>query len=314
MERKTECEIVQDLLLGYVDETLNEESKKLVEKHLSECENCREKLLEIREDMKANQNHQKQEIDYLKKIRRRSTIKSIVLAIGVIILLVLGLYLYKFIQVCTLTHRANASLANENYYEEQREIVGDGVVAIHKLYYKDGHYKGVSEMWSDEGKTIHFIEYGEAGTDTITVVSEQTKNVSIQTGEYAKLKNQKDNIKRDQFAAAKQYALIGNLGKVWYYTIETDRYVNGVECYVFKDRFASNDRWEAWIDKKTGLVMQTITRGGVSSFIPKTDIVKEVGDSIQTYTYAFGTVTEEDVAIPDFTGYSIEHIEKNFLE
>ena len=67
MEKKTECEIVQDLLLGYVDETLNKESKKLVEKHLIECENCSERLKEIREDIKENQNNQKKEIDYLKK-------------------------------------------------------------------------------------------------------------------------------------------------------------------------------------------------------------------------------------------------------
>ena len=47
MEKKTECEIVQDLLLGYVDETLNKESKKLVEKHLIECENCSERLKKV---------------------------------------------------------------------------------------------------------------------------------------------------------------------------------------------------------------------------------------------------------------------------
>ena len=29
MEKKIECKIVQDLLLGYVDNVLNEESKKL---------------------------------------------------------------------------------------------------------------------------------------------------------------------------------------------------------------------------------------------------------------------------------------------
>ena len=32
MEKRVECEIVQDLLLGYVDETLNVESKKIVER------------------------------------------------------------------------------------------------------------------------------------------------------------------------------------------------------------------------------------------------------------------------------------------
>ncbi len=43
-KRKQNVEIVQDLLLGYVDDTLNAESNRLVEKHLVECENCIEKI------------------------------------------------------------------------------------------------------------------------------------------------------------------------------------------------------------------------------------------------------------------------------
>ena len=40
MENNKECEIVQDLLIGYADGTLNKDSKKLVEKHLKECDSC----------------------------------------------------------------------------------------------------------------------------------------------------------------------------------------------------------------------------------------------------------------------------------
>ena len=70
MESKTkECEIVEDLLLGYIDETLNEESKKLVEKHLSKCENCKYKLSEIQKDINETEISQKKQIDYLKKVR-----------------------------------------------------------------------------------------------------------------------------------------------------------------------------------------------------------------------------------------------------
>ena len=47
MEKKTECMIVQDLLLGYVDDVLNEESKKVVEKHLAECDVCQKRLKDI---------------------------------------------------------------------------------------------------------------------------------------------------------------------------------------------------------------------------------------------------------------------------
>ena len=70
MDKKTECEIVQDLLLGYVDDVLNVESKKLVEKHLLKCKECQSKYNEIKKDIENNENNQKKQIDYLKKIKR----------------------------------------------------------------------------------------------------------------------------------------------------------------------------------------------------------------------------------------------------
>ena len=72
MDKKTECEIVQDLLISYVDDVLNHASKKLVEKHLIECEKCREKLQEIRKDGQKNEENQKTQIVFFIKLRRRS--------------------------------------------------------------------------------------------------------------------------------------------------------------------------------------------------------------------------------------------------
>ena len=86
---KIECKIVEDLLFGYVDKTLNDESKKLVENHLKECIDCKEKLNEILEDNKLNEKMQQKEIDYLRKIRTKSRIKSILIAIGLIILILM---------------------------------------------------------------------------------------------------------------------------------------------------------------------------------------------------------------------------------
>ena len=96
MEKKKECEIVQDLLLGYVDETLNKESINLVEKHLNECESCRERLNEIREDINESQHNQQKEIDYLKKIRIKSKVKSVLIAISIIVIVIFILYINKF--------------------------------------------------------------------------------------------------------------------------------------------------------------------------------------------------------------------------
>lgn len=70
-----ECELVQDLLIGYNDKTLNEFSKKIVEEHLKQCEICKKMLEEINDDKKINENSK--EIDYLKKIRKKDNKKFI---------------------------------------------------------------------------------------------------------------------------------------------------------------------------------------------------------------------------------------------
>ena len=99
MEKKTECKIVQDLLLGYVDDVLNEESKVFVEKHLNECTNCKHRFNEIKKDINENEDNNQKEIDYLKKVRIKSKIKSIGMAIGIILVILLGIYLINFIKV-----------------------------------------------------------------------------------------------------------------------------------------------------------------------------------------------------------------------
>ena len=43
MKKEIECKVVEDLLFGYVDKTLNNESKKMVENHLKDCKDCKEK-------------------------------------------------------------------------------------------------------------------------------------------------------------------------------------------------------------------------------------------------------------------------------
>ena len=125
MEKKTECETVQDLLLGYIDGVLNKESKKLVEKHLSECKNCQKRLEEIKQDMKENETNQKKEIDYLKKIRRKSRIKSILIAIGIVALVFFIVYLYKFIIISDMVSKSEKSLESNNFYKESSTIMGD---------------------------------------------------------------------------------------------------------------------------------------------------------------------------------------------
>ena len=96
-------------------------------------------------------------------------------------------------------------------------------------------------------------------------------------------------------------------------SIKTDTYDIGREYYVINNQFETNNRWEEWVDKETGLPLRIINRGGVEEHFPGTDVVKEVRDNIQEYEYSFGTVTDEDVKVPDLNsiGYEIENKEYN---
>lgn len=86
---KKECEIVQDLLFGYNDKTLQKASNELVEKHLKECEECQNALKEIEKDIQPKEDIE--EINYLKKIKIKINRRNIFLTIALILLMLVTL-------------------------------------------------------------------------------------------------------------------------------------------------------------------------------------------------------------------------------
>ena len=46
---KISCNVIQDIMPLYVDEIVSEDTKKLVEEHLKECEDCRKEMEKMRE-------------------------------------------------------------------------------------------------------------------------------------------------------------------------------------------------------------------------------------------------------------------------
>ena len=94
---KKECEIVQDLIFGYCDGTLNSASKELVEKHLVKCEECKKVYEEIKKDKKMDDDD-KIEIDYLKRVNKKLKRKKIMIVISSIcIVLLVVLHIIAFI-------------------------------------------------------------------------------------------------------------------------------------------------------------------------------------------------------------------------
>lgn len=311
MEKKKECEIVQDLLLGYVDDVLNEESKKLVEKHLIECEGCQKKLKEIKNDINETEKSQQKEIDYLKKVRIKSRIKSILIAVGILALFLLMWYLIKFIKVNDFMNKAKISLQSNNIYKETRQMVNDNEVWILKEYYKDGKYKSVDEFYTEEGVKTKTTMYAEEGTDVIYTISEDEDIIKVQKGNFAEFKNK--SLINVPFVENRQN-LIARLGTAYIMSIETDNYDVGREYYVLKNQFENVQRWEIWIDKETGLPIREINKNASKEFFIGTDIVKSVRDNIQEFRYEFNTVTDADVTIPDFSNYKVEYVNSEEID
>ena len=71
---KKECEIINDLLPNYVENLVSEETKKFVNEHISNCEQCKKQLEILREDRNKinlkSKDEQKIELDYLKKYNK----------------------------------------------------------------------------------------------------------------------------------------------------------------------------------------------------------------------------------------------------
>ncbi len=86
MKTELPCAIVRDLLPGYVDGLASEETGKAVEAHTAGCEGCRKALAAMSGQEAAPQQDAAAQVDYLKKVRRRSWVKGVCICLGVLLL------------------------------------------------------------------------------------------------------------------------------------------------------------------------------------------------------------------------------------
>ena len=123
---KKECEIVQDLIFGYCDGTLNPASKELVEKHLVKCEECKKVYEEIKKDKKMDDDD-KIEIDYLKRVNKKLKRKKFLIVIfSICIVLLVVLHIVAFIcyyhDHTTIEISMNKDISEEQMTNIQNQI------------------------------------------------------------------------------------------------------------------------------------------------------------------------------------------------
>ena len=91
---KTNCKVIEDLLPLYIDEVCSDESKRLVEEHLEECDACSAKLNAQKAGITVDREETKQNLkakDPFKKIRRKQSYTKVGAGLGALIGLVSSL-------------------------------------------------------------------------------------------------------------------------------------------------------------------------------------------------------------------------------
>lgn len=91
------CEVVRDLLPSYADGLTDEKTRKIVDEHITGCDECRAALNAMRETEKPERDDGKKEIDFLKKNRKKTAIIAAVAASCAIVLALLAVLLKLFV-------------------------------------------------------------------------------------------------------------------------------------------------------------------------------------------------------------------------
>lgn len=73
MNENYPCDIIQDLLPGYIDEILSETGTRVVKEHLEECEKCNHVYLEMKEGLNSEEElNETLALDGFKKVQQHT--------------------------------------------------------------------------------------------------------------------------------------------------------------------------------------------------------------------------------------------------
>ena len=89
---KINCNIIKDLLPSYLDDISSPESRKLIEAHFAECENCKKLYEQAKLELSYADASTIKEVDYFKKIKHHVSAKNKVIYAIIAVLFLFMLY------------------------------------------------------------------------------------------------------------------------------------------------------------------------------------------------------------------------------
>ena len=280
MKEINNCKIVQDLLPNYIEKLTNEETNQYIESHLSECNECKNILDNMKKEININTTKRdNREVKYIKKFSNRmKVLKFILLAL---IIIYLGLVVGRTIIMTSLSGKAKENQSYDNYYAKLYSYQGDSLT-ITESYNKGEDYLTTMTKFVN-GNQVQKITYYKQGNEKLFLTEFEGKKYiqnpdAVVGGHISPVTYVSDGLLVNM-----TYAFIIGIDKT---------YCNGKECYVIK-----GNSYERYIDKETGLAVRDIEKSSKTIDRP-TDIVVD-------YEYKFNTVKDSDILKPDTTGYIV---------
>lgn len=94
---KINCKIVRDLMPSYIDRICSEESNKLIEEHILECNECKEYLDNIRKEISTHKIDEKDTLkNFYKKIKSKNKMAIFISIVITLLFVILGYIIVNF--------------------------------------------------------------------------------------------------------------------------------------------------------------------------------------------------------------------------
>jgi len=308
MENKENCKLVKDLFPSYIDKLTSEETKKYIETHLEECNECKETLKNMKKDFEKENDNIQTIVNYAKKYNRKlKTFKgAFILILSILLIIFIASISRNIIIIKSLSKKTNEYFNCENFHTTWSNY-NNKEINITDTFYKDGKYLekhyffNLKEEYYTEDNVksnlIYMVYYD--GIEKQTFYFIEDKRIAYQnTKNDNSIKYPSGTPKYTWNVSAYDENLFTLFQTAFLYKITPDK-CNNIDAYKFTYRFSNNDCLMCdYFDKNTGLMIRydgTIIKGGIYL------------DDFSDIIYEFGTVTDEDIAMPSIEGYTIQN-------
>lgn len=304
------CKIVEDLIPGFCDGILNDESRKFVEEHIKECKNCADKIEEYKK-INTDENINKEQINYFKKINRRNNVKVALGIIIIILVFLLGNYIYNFTIMYRYKKNYEEISRADNYYFERRENSNYGVSVV-KIWKNGNKVKKEEGMYenSDDKYHLNRITYETIGSNERIEINENEKSATYITSKLETSDKILDGLYPNLgVPLGMKGNILFQLGTPFYGKVEgTSRNGSNREYYIIQ-----YGETTLYVHKDTMIPWQTTGETSGKSFYPDSnEVVKNEYVSKNYYIYNANTVSDEDVNVPNLDGYEKSYKDVDF--